>query len=131
MKKEITLIVIGVAVIVGGFYLFGQNQTSNQNNNIPTSADNAPPGSIHNLPVPDAVVAVRTHVASELGIAEGVVIILSAYERDWPDACLGLAGVDELCTQVITPGFEVTVQAAGQQFVYYTDASGSIIRQKL
>ena len=99
-------------------------------NNIPTSADNVSPGSIHNLPVPDAVAAVRTHIASELGIAEGVVIILSAYERDWPDACLGLAGADELCAQVITPGFKVTAQAAGQQGVYHTNASGSVIRKK-
>lgn len=99
--------------------------------NAPTSADNAPPGSIHNLPVPTAVSAVRTLVAINLGISEGVVIVTGAFEREWPNSCLGLAEEDELCAQVITPGFEVTVQAQGAEFIYHTNANGSVLRQKL
>src|SRR3989344_2255286 len=82
-------------------------------NNIPTSADNAPPGSIHNLPLPPAVSAVRSLVARTLGISEGVVIVMSAYEREWSNGCLGLANADEFCTQAIVPGYEVSVQAQG------------------
>jgi len=102
-----------------------------QKKDIPTSADNAPPGSIHNLPVPDAVAAVRALVAEELGIGEGVVIILSAFEKEWPNSCLGLAGEGEFCAQVITPGYEVTVQAEGSQSVYRTNADGTLIRMEL
>ncbi|MDZ4226851.1 MAG: hypothetical protein U1D26_00035, partial [Patescibacteria group bacterium] len=98
--------------------------------NIPTSADNAPPGSIHNLPVPEAVAAVRAYAAEEFDVSEGLVIILSAYEREWPDACLGLAGANEMCAQVITPGWEVTTQASGKQNVFRTNADGSVIRQE-
>jgi hypothetical protein len=97
---------------------------------VPTSADNAPPGSIHNLPVPDAVSAVRAHVAQELGIDKGVVIIMSAYEKEWPDACLGLASSDEMCAQVITSGYEVTAQAQGAQFTYRTNANGTVLRKQ-
>ena len=96
----------------------------------PTSADNAPPGSIHNLPVPPAVAAVRAHVATKAGIDEGFVIIMTAYEREWPDACLGLAGSDEMCAQVITPGWEVTTQAGGAEEVFRTNSGGSVIRQE-
>jgi len=94
----------------------------------PTSADNAPPGSIHNLPVPDAVAAVRTHVANQLGLSEGVVIILSASKRDWPNSCLGLESPDEMCLQVITPGFHVKVQADGKEFMYRTNMDGRVLR---
>jgi len=94
----------------------------------PTSADNTPPGSIHNLPVPDAVAAVRSHVAQEFNLNEGVVILLTAFEKQWPDGCLGVASSEEMCIQVITPGYEVKVMAVGKEFVYRTNADGSVIR---
>lgn len=99
---------------------------TNGENKIPTSADNAPPGSIHNLPVPQAVAAVRSLVAKELKISEGLVIIMTAFEKNWPDGCLGL-GKGKACTQAIVPGYEVTVQAQGKELVYRTNADGSII----
>lgn len=98
--------------------------------NVPTSADNAPPGSIHNLPVPAAVAAVRSFVATKLGVSEGVVIVQTAFEKEWPDACLGLAGAEEMCAQVVTPGYEVTVLASGTLYTYRTNADGSIIKEE-
>lgn len=99
-------------------------------NPSPTSADNAPPGSIHNLPVPDAVAAVRTRIAGDLGISEGLVIIMTAYEKDWSDGCLGLGGPAEACLAVITPGYEVTASAAGEDFTYRTNADGTVLRRE-
>ena len=96
----------------------------------PTSADNAPEGSIHNLPVPEAVAKVRSQVAKDLGVNEGVVIVMSAYERKWSDSCLGLGGPAESCLQAITPGYEVTVAANGQEYVYRTNQDGSAIREQ-
>lgn len=97
-------------------------------NPTPTSADNAPPGSLHNLPVPAAVAAARAFAASGLGVAEGEVVILSAYEKEWSDSCLGLGGAAEICAAVMTPGYEVTLQAKGKQYIYRTNADGSVIR---
>jgi len=125
--QKILLIII-IALIVGGVGVWRQFG-SPINENIPTSADNAPPGSIHNLPVPDAVAAVRTLVAEELGVSEGVIIVMTAFEKEWRDGCLGLAGEDELCIQVITPGYEVTVLAQGKERVYRTNADGSQIKR--
>lgn len=96
----------------------------------PTSADNAPPGSIHNLPVPDAVAAVKKHVAEKSGVSEGLVIVLTAYEKDWSDGCLGLGGPSESCLFAITPGYEVTVQVKGTEQKYRTNADGSEIRRE-
>ncbi len=93
-----------------------------------TSADNAPPGSIHNLPVPKPVAAVRTYVAQGAKLNESEVIILEAHERNWPDACLGLGSSQELCAQVMTPGYLVKLTAKGQEFTYRTNEDGTVIR---
>jgi len=81
--------------------------------------------------VPDAVAAVRSLVAQDLGISEGVVIVMTAYEKEWPNSCLGISNEGEMCAQVITPGYEVTIQAQGRQFIYHTNADGSIVREKV
>lgn len=96
----------------------------------PTSADNAPEGSIHNLPVPEAVTAVKAYVASELGISVGLVIPESVYERDWSDSCLGLGGPAESCLMAITPGYEITVLAQGNEKVFRTNLDGTVIREQ-
>ena len=135
MKKILPIITIVLIII--GFGVWWQLGTSNiedieqiESGNIPTSADNAPPGSIHNLPVPDAVGAVRALVAQELGISEGVVIIMSAYVKNWSSSCLGLEQEGEKCALVVTPGYEVTVLAQGKERLYHTNHDGSSIRRK-
>lgn len=95
-----------------------------------TSGDNAPPGSIHNLPVPQAVASVKKYVAEREGISEGLVIVLTAYEKEWSDSCLGLSGPDEFCLAVITPGYEITVQAKGAEQKFRTNTDGSVIRRE-
>ena len=96
---------------------------------IPTSADNAPPGSLHNLPVPQAVSAVKQYVAKNSGVSEGLVIVLTAYEKEWSDGCLGLGGPAESCLAALTPGYEITVQVQGTEQKYRTNADGSAIRR--
>ncbi len=130
MKKNITVLAL-LIVLVGavGFYAV-QPKASERPANIPTSADDAAPGSIHNLPVPPAVAAVRTHVAAKLDVRDGLVIIVTAFEREWPNACLGLAASGEMCAQVITPGWEVSAQAAGETRTYRTNVDGSQIREE-
>ncbi|MBI4085458.1 MAG: hypothetical protein HY432_03075 [Candidatus Liptonbacteria bacterium] len=142
MKKTLPLAALLVIVLGAGAWILWQNvyvaadsadsqqndYSSGAGNNIPTSADDAPPGSIHNLPVPQAVSAVKKYAAETLGITEGKVIVMTAYEKEWPDGCLGLASAGEFCTQVITPGYELAVQANGKEYVYRTNSDGSVIR---
>lgn len=99
-------------------------------NDFPTSADDAPSGSIHNLPVPDAVARVREKIADDLGIREGLVIIMSAYEKVWTNGCLDLQEPEEICNEAMVEGYEVTAQAEGREFIYHTNEDGSLLRQK-
>ncbi len=53
--------------------------------------------------------------------------ILSVEPVKWRDACLGVNKPGMMCAQVITPGYRVTLELDGRQYVYHTDGSGSQI----
>lgn len=134
-KVIVGVFVLAVFVFVGGAYLWqkGDRAPSGEQflQNPPvTSGDNAPPGSIHNMPVPPAVAAARTTVAQLVKVNESEVLILTAHEKEWPDSCLGLAAADEFCLQVITSGYEVTLRVKGQEYVYRTNSDGSVLREQ-
>lgn len=135
-------IAVAVLIAIGGFGLWQagvvpgpmlewspQGSTSSGGQNPPNSAEGAPEGSIHNLPLPKAVAAVRAHAAQKAGVAESKVLIETAFEKEWPDGCLGLGG-DRFCTQAIVPGWEVTVRVNGELQVYRTNADGSVIARE-
>ena len=97
---------------------------------VVTSGDNPTPGSpVHDLPVPPAVDAARSALATRLGIANPKsILILTAFEKDWPDSCLGLPKEGEICAQAITSGYEVVMQKDGREYTYRTNADGTIVR---
>jgi len=45
---------------------------------------------------------------------------------DWPDACLGAPRADEVCAQVITPGYRVIVRQDDELIEYHTDRATRI-----
>lgn len=141
-KQGSALIIILVVVIIIAAVYFIMTKSARETSEETTtntpqtsapstnSAEGAPAGSIHNLSVPAGVAAARKQLAQKLNIAENTVVIMSAYEKDWSDACLGLAGPDEMCVAVITPGFEVTMQAQSKTYVYRTNTNGTVVRSE-
>lgn len=77
---------------------------------------------------PAAVGTARQAVARRLGVALESVEVVSLESREWRDACLGLATADEMCAQVITPGFLVTLRAGGQVYEARTNQNGTVVR---
>ncbi len=81
--------------------------------------------------VPKQVLAaVQAAVAEKLKIREDEVAIIGAYQKEWPNSCLGLAPAGYGCEEVITPGYEVTAQAGTQQFVYRTNIDGVVVKEQ-
>lgn len=77
----------------------------------------------------DAVTAAATaHLATELGIAEDEIQVISAQETEFTDSCLGLGRLDESCLQALTPGWLVVLDAGGQTYELHTDATGDQVR---
>jgi hypothetical protein len=70
--------------------------------------------------LPRPVELVRQDLAEHLGIPIDDVHVVEIKEVIWPDTCLGLPA-PELCAPGETPGYQVTLLALGQEYVYHTD----------
>ncbi|PIR82386.1 hypothetical protein COU20_02585 [Candidatus Kaiserbacteria bacterium CG10_big_fil_rev_8_21_14_0_10_59_10] len=122
MKALITILVVGLIALAAWWYL-GQGTPA-----TPTNGDNSEPVNGPAMELP-AASAARTQAAADAGVAYGDTEVISAVEQEWPDACLGLAGADEMCAQVITTGYEVVVSASGETYTYRTNFDGSVVRR--
>jgi hypothetical protein len=76
----------------------------------------------------DVEAAAKEVVSARTGVPVEEIEVTSADEEEWPDACLGLGGDDEVCAQVVTPGWELTLTAGGEEYVVRTDQNGSAVR---
>ncbi|MFP4343982.1 MAG: hypothetical protein ACLFU8_04735 [Anaerolineales bacterium] len=79
-------------------------------------------------PLPAPIQQLRGQLSEELEIPEDAVEIVSYEQEDWPDACLGLAEEGEVCAQVITPGYQVTVEVQGEEYVFRTNEDATVVR---
>ena len=79
--------------------------------------------------LPDSVVqAVLQDASRRSNLPSQELNIVRAQQRDWPDGCLGLALSGIFCSQTVVSGWQVTVNAEQQSFVYRTDNSGSLVK---
>ncbi|MBI5284919.1 MAG: hypothetical protein HY874_07465 [Chloroflexi bacterium] len=67
----------------------------------------------------------RPKVVLDTLAAAGAGASLATVEQvDWPDACLGVAEPNQVCAQVITPGYRVVVERSGGRIEYHTSRVG-------
>ncbi|HMB23000.1 MAG TPA: hypothetical protein VKP08_09235 [Anaerolineales bacterium] len=67
-------------------------------------------------------------LAANLGIEESDISVLSSKVVEFRDGCLGVSMPDVMCTQVITPGRIIVLEANGIQYEYHTSANGSRVQ---
>ena len=133
MNKNILIIVAVLIILAGAYFAFAGTtepapSTTNQAQVPVTSGENAPPGSIHNLPAEPAATEARKDLATKLGIAENSIVIMEVESRTWSDGCLGLGGPAESCLQALVEGFKVELLAQGESYTYRTDKTGAQVR---
>lgn len=73
-------------------------------------------------PLTITLTAVLADAASVLDIPAEDIDVLEVTSIEWPDSCLGVPGTDEMCAEVITPGYRITL-AGG--LIYHTDRQGN------
>ncbi len=78
---------------------------------------------------PQAALAARAMLVAKLAVDPDAIVLVSAEQIDWPDACLGVQTPGKMCAQVITPGYKVVLSAQGNQYEFHTNADGSSILQ--
>lgn len=72
-----------------------------------------------NLPQP--VQLAVADLAQRTGVAADQIAVASLEEVTWPDTSLGNPQPGMFYAQVLTPGYRVTLEAAGQRYEYHTD----------
>jgi hypothetical protein len=77
---------------------------------------------------PEPVVGAQNWLADQLGVPADQVEVVTFSPVEWTDSCLGLGGPAESCLQATTPGYQVTLKVAGQEYEVRTDASAETIR---
>jgi hypothetical protein len=97
-----------------------------------STTDPGIPGTGDGTPAIEAPPAVQEAIAvasAQVGVAMDRVQLVDFEQADWPDACLGVAEPNEMCAQVITPGYRVMLQIDGQTYEFRTDQTGTQVRQ--
>ncbi len=65
-------------------------------------------------------------LARRLEISPDRIRISGAEPRVWSDSCLGDPNLDQVCAQVITPGFVVWLSVRESHFTYHTDTGTTV-----
>lgn len=79
---------------------------------------------------PDVALNVQNQISETLGASKQDIQITKVEKMDWPNACLGLPKADEVCAEVVTPGWLLTFNIKGQEYLYRVDETGTVIRQE-
>ena len=74
-----------------------------------------------------AIEAAKQRVAQDIGVSEDEVSVVSFVLTEWQDSCLGVKLPDEICGEMIVPGYKVNMAANGKFYEAHTNADGSIV----
>lgn len=136
MKKGFSLpllisIILGLLfVIVIGIYI--KNITTESFPKIPATNQQvepttSPSPSQNDNNQPPIVQIVKKDLADLLKIPENSIEVLSVEKAEWPDSCLGV-DTGQLCAQVITPGYKISLRGTGNRiYIYHTDLNKNFI----
>ena len=68
-----------------------------------------------------ATAIARQTLAGELSCQPGAINIVGVEPMEWSDSSLGCPQPGMMYMQVITPGYRITLEHDGQQYVVHTD----------
>jgi hypothetical protein len=69
----------------------------------------------------EAFQAAVKDLADKIGAPKSDVAGVSQEDVTWPDSCLGCAKTGEMCAQVLTPGYKLTLRVRDATYVYHSN----------
>jgi hypothetical protein len=72
--------------------------------------------------------AVLQEISRVYNLDRSALQVVKTASQTWPDGCLGIVAPDTLCTQALVPGWQITVKAKQQQWVYRTNHNGTVMK---
>ena len=70
-------------------------------------------------------------LGEQFKIAAGAVTVKEVTPMTWPDASLGCPRIGVMYIQVVTPGYQVVLDADGHTFTFHTDAKDRVVLCKV
>lgn len=96
---------------------------------VACSSTDIPNPSGEATPPPQAVLEVMNQLSQELNVSVDQIEVVEFEQVDWPDACLGIPQENQMCAQVVTPGFRVVLEVDGQQYEFRSNQDGTLVLQ--
>jgi hypothetical protein len=93
-------------------------------------ATEAVPSIVADALPPEVAIEIQNQLSKTLGVATDQIQIETVEQSDWSNSCLGLAEPDEVCAEVITPGWLVVFNIGGTEYRYRVNETGTNIRQE-
>lgn len=79
-------------------------------------------------PAPAYALPAQAHLAQALGAPLEHVVIKEIQPTQWPNSCLGVIRTDDVCLEVITPGYRIVFNTPQGDYTYHTDQTGQKFR---
>ena len=117
MIRKWIVALLGAALVLGAC-------SANQPNVAATQVDPA----MEDVLPPDVALNVQNQISETLAVPLESIQIQDVERMDWPNSCLGLPEGDEVCAEVITPGWLLTFNIDNQEYRYRVDSTGTVIR---
>jgi hypothetical protein len=102
---------------------------------VPPSSSSSPsatntPQTSANVATPSVtlVANLKSWLSRELSIPKLDISVSSSEATDWSDTCLGASQPDELCAQVVTPGYRLLINTPQGEYVVHSDRLGRSFR---
>jgi len=133
MNKNIAIAIAVIVVLGLGYWMFMGNGAAPDTTPTPTTntpANGTPAAGTPSYPpaAEAAAFAARAALAAKLGVAASGIAIVQVDEKVWEDGCLGRANAGEACTEATVEGYQVSLQAQNQVYLYRTNKTGSVVR---
>lgn len=71
----------------------------------------------------------KTTLAIEIGVPTTAILVKETTPTQWNDACLGIANPDEMCAQMVTPGYRIVLGTLTETYEFHTDQTGENFRR--
>lgn len=131
IQPRIGLIVVSIAM--GGSVLSACTLRSDHSYSTKvTEMETAPAAEAVSQPAPppaSLVEDLKTILATELGVPSSSLLVETATAVEWNDACLGVPHPEEMCAQVITPGYRIVLTTSTETYEFHTDETGKNVRR--
>lgn len=124
-KRTIQPSLVIQALAFTGILYFSFNPTSSSNSRTAQSYQSIQTRATPLAPVSNAVLQ---DVSQQSGLPISDLYIVDARQQTWSDSCLELGKKEALCTEVLVPGWQVTVASDQKRWLYRTNGSGTLLK---